>query len=217
MSTSKERLKRFLSLADQGPTQRLALAEDLIDFLIDWPADCPRTMRPPVIALLDMTLKEADDFTRRRMAARVDRIADLPLAMVNRLFHCAPKAVRTQILSRNEVVRNLPHPIAIRDPAQLVTAARRGVDRAFCMQLARAMHIEPRCAEEILADDSGQSLATLCKGTGVARGLYSALALLIFAAAKPDPARLGIFEHVTTMAAENMVSFWQSARQIHAA
>lgn len=210
MPTAKDRLKRFLALADQGAAQRVALAEDLIDFLIHWPEECPRTMRRPVMTLLDMTLQEADDFTRARLSVRLDQVQDLPLELANRMFHCAPNNVRKAILKRNESARDLPRPETARDPIRLLTAARQESAEGFRIQFARAMHVAPGCAAAILADESGQSLATICKGTGVARGIYSALALLIFTGKPTDPARLAAYDDIAQSAAENMASYWQT-------
>lgn len=210
MPTAKERLKYFLALADQGPAQCVALAEEIIDFLIDWPSECPQRLRHCVMELLDMTLQEADDFTRTRLAARLNQVSDLPLSLANRMFHCAPKSIQHEILNRNEAERNSAKPQPIRDPVRLVAAARAGMGDNFAVQFAQAMHISPGCANAILADDSGQSLAALCKGTRMNRGFFSALAVLIFAGRPTDPARLTAYEEISQIAAENMAAFWQT-------
>jgi hypothetical protein len=210
MLTARDRLKRFLTLADQGPAQRAALAEELVEFLIDWPDECPRDMRKPVMTLLDMTLQEADDFARARLAARLGEIVDLPLGLANRVFHCAPEMVRKIILCRNETAHNPSRPIPVRDPIKLLAAAREADGTGFVLQFAQATHIPHPCAAGILADTSGHSLATLCKGIKLGRGFFSALALLLFKDQTDMASRLSLFEDIPQNAAENITSYWQS-------
>lgn len=210
MPTAKDRLKRFLALADQGPAQRAALAKELIDFLVCWPEECPRAMRRPVLTLLAMTLEEADEGIRGRLAARLGDIDDLPLAAANKMFFYAPRAVQHVILRRNETANDLPHPIPVRDPLRLLADARGENNVHFPLLFSRAVHIPPDCAADILADGGGQSLATVCKGTGVNRGLYSALAVLIFRKMPADPTRLTAYEEIPRKAAENITAYWQS-------
>jgi hypothetical protein len=66
-----ERLLKLLSLADQGPVMRAALAEEVAELLTDWPADCPTEMRGTCEALLAQAAREVDDEARTRLRIRL--------------------------------------------------------------------------------------------------------------------------------------------------
>ena len=60
----------------------------------------------------------------------------------------------------------------------VIEAARRGDD--VVSPLAQSLHIDPNRAEQILGDASGAALAAACKGAGIDRAAFSALALLLW-------------------------------------
>jgi len=66
-----QRLINLLELANQGPTMRAALAEEVAELLTDWPADCPFEMRSTCEALLARAAREVDDDTRARLRIRL--------------------------------------------------------------------------------------------------------------------------------------------------
>ncbi|HEY5346720.1 MAG TPA: hypothetical protein VIJ72_00900, partial [Rhizomicrobium sp.] len=97
MSSAKARLAHLLELADKGPSLRAALAEEVAELLMDWPADYPSAMRATFEALLEKAARDVDDDTRKRLMARIgsdpaDPLAAriLPLAMLNAAFFTAP-------------------------------------------------------------------------------------------------------------------------------
>src|ERR1700744_5054346 len=76
--SGNQRLINLLELANQGPTMRAALAEEVAELLNDWPADCPAEMRGPCEALLARAAREVDDDTKARL--RMSLYAEGPLA-----------------------------------------------------------------------------------------------------------------------------------------
>jgi hypothetical protein len=73
--TIPPRLSQLLALAEQGPTLRAALAEEVAELLADWPADYPREMRGMCERLLARAAQDADTAAKARPRARPDRDA----------------------------------------------------------------------------------------------------------------------------------------------
>jgi len=69
--SAPQRLTHLLELADKGPALRAALAEEVAELLIDWPADCPEDMRASCEALLAQAGREVDADTRARLRVRL--------------------------------------------------------------------------------------------------------------------------------------------------
>ena len=69
--SAPQRLIHLLELADKGPALRAALAEEVAELLIDWPADCPEEMRASCEALLAQAGREVDADTRARLRVRL--------------------------------------------------------------------------------------------------------------------------------------------------
>jgi hypothetical protein len=143
-----ERLLNLLSLADQGPAMRAALAEELAALLTDWPADCPLEMRGSCEALLARAACEVDDDTRARLRIRL--YADPVLTA-----RVLPREAQDKIL---------------------VDSARAG--EPIVPRIVRALGISESLAREILEDRSGHALAVAAKVIGLNRAAFSALALL---------------------------------------
>ncbi len=143
-----QRLTNLLELAAQGPAMRAALAEEVAELLTDWPLDCPAEMRGPCEALLARAAREVDEDTKIRLRIRL--YADPSLA-----------------------ARILP-----REPQDrcLVESARAGEDIA--PRIARALGLSETIAHDILADQSGHSLAVAAKSLGLNRAAFSSLVLL---------------------------------------
>jgi hypothetical protein len=210
MPTAKERLCHLLELAEEGPAQRTALVGELADLLLDWPSDCPKAMRAPVVALLEKTVRETDDGTRAKLAARLGGHGELPLDLVNEFYLSAPAPVRREILMRNELAGDEAGETAAPDAAFLVAAARDARVRDFAERFRSAFGIAPRTAETILSDESGEALAVLCKGAHLDRAAFSALALLKGADAEGASARLAAFDTVPQHAAERLTRSWRA-------
>jgi hypothetical protein len=68
--TLPPRLSHLIELADQGPTLRAALAEEIADLLAAWPGDYPADMRSVCEALFARVMGEADAATREKLVRR---------------------------------------------------------------------------------------------------------------------------------------------------
>jgi hypothetical protein len=209
MSTAKERLSHLLALAAEGPRQRAALAGELAELLFDWPLDCPVAMRAPVEALFECTVREADDATRARLAARLGGHPELPLLLVNEFYLFAPPRVRREILLRNELEDGGGLDDAPPDGDALIAAARQAGD--FTGALADAAGVPRTIAERVVADVSGEALAVLCKGARVGRAAFSAVMLLKIGGP------LDAFDGVPQHAAERLLRHWRTMHVAQAA
>jgi hypothetical protein len=208
MTTARERLKHFLALADQGPARRAVLADELADFLVDWPLECPVSMREPVLSLLEMTLREADDETRAKLATRLGCREELPLELANELFFSAPPAVRQTILQRNDRSESRATATPAAEAIKLLDAARDEKNASFNRQFSYTLHVPLYTAAAILSDATGEALAVASKGCGLNRVFFSALALL-----KLDgTGALAAFDGVPPRGAANLTAFWQAQR-----
>ncbi len=206
MPTAKERLSHLLVLASEGPAQRAPLAGELADLLLDWPTDCPPSMRTPLVALFSMTVREADAQTRAKLAARLGGHGELPLDLVNEFYLYAPPPVRREILTRNELAGDADEDIAAPDAATLLSAARNTMNGAFAERFGASLGIAPQTAQAILADTSAEALAVLCKGAHLDRAMFSALTILKGCSG----AQLSVYDSVPQHAAERLTRFWQT-------
>lgn len=74
---ASQRLSHLLQLADQGPALRAALAEEVVELLLDWPSDYPQSMRNVCEALLAKTARDVDATTCTRLRERLASHPDL--------------------------------------------------------------------------------------------------------------------------------------------
>ena len=209
MPTAKERLSHLLELAAEGPAQRAALLGELADLVLDWPPDCPAAMRPPLLALFEITVREADDETRARLATRLCGHSELPLSLVNEFYLAAPARLRREILTRNQFVHDddADSDTVAADARALLAAARDAAPRDFAATFGCTIGIPRRIAQTILSDASGEALAVLCKGAQLDRATYSALVLL---KSKAGEAQLPVFDTVPQHAAERLTRHWRT-------
>ncbi len=148
-----QKLTHLLQLADQGPSLRAALAEEVADLLTHWPSDYPDSMRGVCEALLAKAARDVDGATRARL--RVQLYSDPGLAQ--------------RVLPRESVAQ-------IPLSRTLVGTARDGGDLAAA--LAESLGVDLKMARQILDDETGAALAVACKGVSLDRAAFSALALL---------------------------------------
>lgn len=206
MSTAKEKLQHFLTLAYQGPAKAGQLAFELADFVDSWPDDAPASMREPVLTLLDLSLRDADEETRFRLASRLGGRRELPLSLVNEFYLSAPGPVRHAILERNETEGDAS-PAAVRDPDELLYAARGEHAASFTRSFADALRVPLYTAAGILADASGEALAVACRGAHVDRPHFSAMAVLKLASGAD--VLLAAYDAPPQHACESLTGFWQ--------
>jgi len=204
----RERLNHLLELAAQGPAGRAALLGELADLLLDWPADYALAMRAPFEALFEKTAREVDPRTRIDVARRLEGHDELPIAVLNEFFLEAPRGLRARILALNDVMDADTSESITVDVSQLLDAART-LNGTFSIAFAKMLSLPEATAKEILGDLSGESLAVACKGAGLDRATFSAIALL--AARDGDAAaRLSAFDRVPQAAAERLTGFWRA-------
>ncbi|SRR5579862_176396 len=201
-ASSRERLSYLLDLAAQGAEGRAALLDELARLLVDWPADYVQAMRGPFEALFEKTAREATPEMRAALAERLADHDELPVALLNEFFLDASPAARAHILKRNAALDEPDGaPPRKADPRALVAAARRTVNGAFLDVFAHALSLQPALADAILAD--AEAMAVACRGAGIDRAAYSAIALLTASA-------LADFENIPLNAAARLVAFWQA-------
>ncbi|MBV9992571.1 MAG: hypothetical protein JOZ72_14930 [Alphaproteobacteria bacterium] len=205
--SSRERLNHLLDLAAQGPEGRTALLGELAGLLVDWPADYAQAMRAPFEALFEKTARETDRFGRAAVAPTLSGHDELPVALLNEFFLDAPASLRAEILKRNDALdADATEPAPARaDGEALVGAARRTVNGAFAEVFARALSLRRPLAQAILDDASGEALAVACKGAGLDRAAYSAVALM----AGCPPSQLAGYDAIPDAAAGRLTRFWQ--------
>ncbi len=178
-----QKLSHLLQLADQGPVMRAALAEEVAELLTHWPSDYPENMKAVCEALLAKAARDVDGGARARL--RVQLCEDPELA-----------------------ARVLP-----REPASLVLIeiARKGDNDGVVKNLSEALGVDEAMARQILDDESGAALAVACKGSGLDRAAFSALALM----AHPGRDRphayavLDAFDNVPTSEATRVLRGWR--------
>jgi hypothetical protein len=182
--TASQKLAHLLQLADQGPALRAALAEEVAELLIAWPADYPDSMRAMCEALLAKAANEVDAPTRARLRVRL---------------HADPELSR-RILPRESVSR------------ALIENARNGDDLAAA--LAENLGVDPQMAQQILDDETGAALAVACKGAGLDRAAFSALTLLARPGRDSVQAcvALDAFDSVPTSEATRVLRGWREGQ-----
>jgi hypothetical protein len=205
MPTPKERLCHLLELAAQGPEQRAALAGEVADLLLDWPAQYPQGMRATFGALLEKIVREVDAPSCAVLAQRFEGREDFPLSLLNAFFLAASPAMKDAILARNDAA-GASTGFDIDAPA-LLSAARLATD--FTAALAQMTGIAGNLAAEIVSDPF--ALAVLCKGAGVNRATFSGLAILTgpVRSVRENFQMLAVFDHVPANGARHLVAFWR--------
>jgi hypothetical protein len=145
---ASQKLSHLLQLADQGPTLRAALAEEVAELLTAWPSDYPESMRKICESLLARAARDVDSDTRARLRVQL----------------CSDPELSARVPPRESASR------------ALVEAARIG--KFLPSALAGSLGVDDQMARQILDDESGAALAVACKGANIDRAAFSALALL---------------------------------------
>jgi len=215
MADAKERLSRLIDLAGEtAPEKQRALAFELTELLMDWPARYPSDMREPFEALLEKVLKRLDGTSRRMIAARLAGHAGTAVALLNEFYFDVPEDARATILARNvDAEGPLGAPADAADEVRLIEAARRTRGRDLAGAFADFLRVPLAIAERILEDPSGNALAVACKGASVRRATYSALALLTVCELRINPgARFGhllAYDQIPLDGARRLLAYWR--------
>ncbi len=206
MPTAKERLSHLLELAAQGREQRVALAGEVADLLLDWPAQYPQAMRGTFGALLEKIVREVDAPARAALAARFEGRDEFPLTLLNEFFLAASPAMQDAILARNDA-EAAAVPVVLNAEA-LLSASR--VSEDFAAALAGIAAVPASVARDIVHD--ARALATLCKGAGIGRPAFSAMAILTgpVRSVHENFAMLTVFDRVPANGAAHLLAFWRA-------
>lgn len=221
MADARARLTRLIELATQSaPEKQRALAFELCDLLLEWPARYPHAMREPFEVLLEKVLRRLDGTTRRLIAARFAGRTDTTLALLNEIFLDLPAEDRSAILRRNaDNEGETPARLPDADDSILLEAARSWRGSEFVAAFARFLDIPPMTAKRILDDVSGNGLAVACKGGHLRRATFSALALLVASDLRTNPATryafLGAFDDIPLQGAERLLEYWRMTPMEH--
>src|SRR3569833_1875036 len=148
--SASQKFAQLLKLADQGPVMRAALAEEVAELLVNWPADYPDSMKGMCEALLAKAAREVDPATRARL--RVQLYSDPELSA-----RVLPRESATQML---------------------LSAARDGDNAGVVATLSEFLYVDDAMARQILDDETGAALAIACKGGNLDRAAFSALVLM---------------------------------------
>jgi len=208
MAAAKDRLGQLLTLA--ATRQWQPLARELSALACDWPADYPQAMRTPALALFEWSLRECDEATRVEIARHMGGHPELPLRLLNELYLAAPSPLKREILTRNQLEGEDDASVAPTDAAALIAAARGGAGD-FAGALSAVAAIPRDIAEAVLADASGEPLAVLCRGLGLERATFSAVALLHGAKSLP----LEVYDTVPDRAARRLAQHWRAHHVVH--
>lgn len=206
MPSAKERLSHLLELAAQGPEQRAALAGEVADLLIDWPPQYPPAMRATFAALLEKIVREVDAPARASLARRCEGAANLPLTLQSEFFLAASPAMQDAILAANDAAGTAPRVVL---NAEALLAASR-VSKDFAGALASIAGLPQGVTRAIVRD--ARALATLCKGAGIRRAAFSAMAILTgpVRTVHENFAMLTVFDRVPANGAAHLIAFWQA-------
>lgn len=200
MLGAKERLGQLLALAAER--RWTPLARELCDLTLYWPSDYPDAMRAPVAALFETALRQCDDAARTELTSRLAGHPGIPLRVLNVLYLSAPAPLRREILMRNELEG--PALQESVDAEAVLGAARKGA-RDFAAALSDSAAVPYDVARAVLNDLSGEALAVLCRGLGLNRAVFSAIALL----RTSEPLPLDAFDKVPGHAAACLVHSWR--------
>ena len=131
---ASQRLSHLLQLADQGPALRAALAEEVVELLLDWPSDYPDSMRNICEALLAKAARDVDAATCARLRQRLASHPTarlLPPESTGGMLVAAARRGDTQALARNLGVDADAAQQLLHDEAALAVACKSAhIDRA---------------------------------------------------------------------------------------
>ncbi len=219
MRDAKDRLSRLIELAGEStPEKQRALAFELYDLLTDWPSRYPLGMRDPFEALLEKVLKRVDGTTRRMLAGRLANHPATAVSLLNEFYFDVPVEAKAAILRRNTALDEPDQDAHAHASEGAVLEAARGLrGREFAQAFGAFLGVTTTTAERILGDISGHALSVACKGAGVKRATYSALALLAISELRINPGarvdHLARFDQVPSEGTRRLLAHWQKQKQ----
>lgn len=131
-----QKLSHLLQLPDQGPALRAALAQEVVEMLLDWPSDYPDSMRNVCEALLAKAARDLDAATcarlRERLAAQPELAARLlPRESAGRALVEAARRGDTEAMAQSLGMDTEAAQHLLKDEAALAAACKSAhIDRA---------------------------------------------------------------------------------------
>lgn len=131
-----QRLSHLLQLADRGPALHAALAQEVVELLLDWPADYPDSMRNVCEVLLTKAAHDLDAATcarlRERLAVQPELAARLlPRQSAGRALVDAARRGDTEAVAQSLGVDAKAAQQLLKDEAALAAACKSAqIDRA---------------------------------------------------------------------------------------
>lgn len=160
-----QRLSHLLQLADQGPALRAALAQEVVELLLDWPADYPQSMRNVCEALLTKASRDLDAGTcarlRERLAAQPDLATRLlPRESAGRMLVDAARRGDTEAVAQSLGVDAHAARQLLSDEAALAAACKSAqIDRAAFSALIILTRLDRDCRRAYAALDAFDAAA----------------------------------------------------------
>jgi hypothetical protein len=104
---ASQKLSHLLQLADQGPTLRAALAEEVAELLASWPSDYPESMRPVCEALLAKAAHDLDAAAHARVQQMLSSRPDLSRRLLPSGLEAVVAAARAGENAANALAQSL--------------------------------------------------------------------------------------------------------------
>lgn len=208
----RERLNRLVELAaETSAAARRELTNEVADLLLDWPSTYPEAMREPFEALLEKSLADIEPEGRALLAQRFAKKPGISLPILNALIFDASPEVRAEILARNGSAFKGAATEDVCAESALLAVLRIADINDIPPVLSAHLHVPQPTAARIVADGSATTLAVLCRGAGLSRPTFSALAVLSSPSADVDEhyRRLAAYDDVPDNAAISLLSYWR--------
>jgi hypothetical protein len=208
----RERLNRLVELAaETSAAARRELTNEVAGLLLDWPSTYPEAMREPFEALLEKSLADIEPEGRALLAERFAKKPGIPLPILNALIFDASPEVRAEILARNGAAFHGGATEDVCGESALLAGLRVADIDDIAPVLSAHLHVPQPTAARIVADSSATTLAVLCRGAGLSRPTFSALAVLSSPSADVDEhyRRLAAYDDVPDNAAISLLSHWR--------
>jgi hypothetical protein len=212
--SARERLTQLIDLASgEAPKDRCVLARELVDVLVDWPADYPAHMRPSFALLLEKIAPHLEPHARGEIGERLAHVESVPLPLLNEFFFDCGREGRDMVLVRTmQSVGSIDRDELPVDERTLVKAARDYPQDIFAHTFARLACVPVTVVSRALDDASGEGLAILCRGARMSRTAFSTIVLLTDASLDSAERKLDAFDAAPEDSSAKMVRFWRMQR-----
>jgi hypothetical protein len=177
---SHETPSHLAGLVDQArgmmAEDRRALLQEIATRFVASPTHSPEK-HATFIALMTGLAATLDETDRTQLGTLLEGREDVPDSL-RALCAPAPEMHIEPIEDRLAHIEDEPKPAPLPSEQDLLCLLRSGALRDFLAAFAAATHRSTEDAEAALSDESGRSLAELCREEGFQRATYSAIVLL---------------------------------------